>query len=154
MTDDHDLTLTRVFDAPRRLVYAMWSDPDHLRRWCLPAGFSAPDNAVDFRVGGEWRETLRGPDGTTYRSLSVFKEIIAGERIVFTQTWLDDDGTPGRETMVTVTLTDAGDGRTELTFRQTGFATTASRDSHAHGWAETLDRLAAYLLGAESTAAE
>ncbi len=153
MSDDTDLTLTRAFDAPRSRVFAMWADPAHLKHWCLPTGFTAPDSTIEFRVDGEWRETLQGPDGTAYRSLSVFKEIVADERIVFTQTWLAADGTPGPETTVTVTLKDAGPGRTELTFRQIGFATADSRDSHAAGWAETLASLAAYLPGVDTTAA-
>lgn len=153
MTIDNELTLTRVFDAPRATVFAMWADPTHLKRWCFPTGFTIPESTIDFRVGGEWRETLQTADGALYRSLSVFQEIVPDERIVFAQTWLDDAGAPGGKTTVTITLRDAGPGRTELTFRQTGFTSADSRDSHAQGWAETLDSLAAHLLAVDTTAA-
>lgn len=145
-TEEISLTLTRVFDAPRSLVYRMWSEPEHLAAWCYPKDFTVPEAQMDFRVGGVNSATLRSPGGEDYRMRSVYKEILPGERLVFTHCWLDEDGKPGHETLVTVTFEDAGaGGKTRLTFHQTRFESEASRDSHAEGWGETLDHLEAHL---------
>lgn len=149
---EFSLTLTRVFDAPRSLVYRMWSEPEHLAAWCYPKDFVVPEAAMDFRVGGENRATLRSPTGEDFRMLCVYKEIVPEERLVFSHIWLDDDGNPGHETLVIVTF-DAADGgqKTELTFHQTRFVTESDRDSHAEGWGETLDNLQARLAALRST---
>jgi uncharacterized protein YndB with AHSA1/START domain len=138
------LTLTRLYDAPRELVFRAWTEPEHLRRWCAPTGFTIPDSDGDLRPGGAWRATMRAPDGEEHRLTGTYREIVPPERLVFTHAWLDADGRAGIETLVTVTLEDQG-GRTFLTLVQTGFESTASRDGHAGGWTETLDRLAGHL---------
>ena len=138
------LTLTRLYDAPRDLVFRVWTEPEHLRRWCAPTGFTVPDSDGDLRPGGAWRATMRAPDGSEHRLAGVYREIAPPERLVFTHAWLDADGRPGIETLVTVTLEDRA-GRTLLTLVQSGFESAGSRDGHAGGWTETLDRLAGHL---------
>ena len=138
------LTLTRLYDAPRELVFRCWTEPEHLRRWCAPHGFTIPESEGELRPGGAWRATMRAPDGTEHRLTGVYREIVPPERLVFSHAWLDADGQAGVETVVTMTLEDRG-GRTFLTLVQSGFESAASRDGHAGGWGETLERLAGHL---------
>jgi uncharacterized protein YndB with AHSA1/START domain len=146
-TEPLTLTLTRLYEAPREIVFRAWTEPEHLRRWCAPHGFAIPESEGDLRPGGAWRATMRAPDGAEHRLAGVYREIVPPERLVFTHAWLEADGRPGVETLVTVTLEDRG-GRTLLTLTQSGFETAAARDGHAGGWTETLERLAAHLAGA------
>jgi uncharacterized protein YndB with AHSA1/START domain len=83
---------------------------------------------------------MRKPDGTDLWLGGVYREIVEPERLVFTHAWLDANGKPGPETLVTVTLTERG-GKTEMKFRQTGFDSTESREGHAGGWGECFDKL-------------
>lgn len=141
---DTTLTLVRRIAAPRALVFRMWAEPEHLGRWCRPKDFTVADGSMDFRPGGAWSSTLRAPDGTDHRVSGVYREIVPGERIVFTHAWTDAAGRRGHETVVTVVLEDWGDG-TKMTFRQGPFETVGARDGHAGGWSETLDGLSDYL---------
>lgn len=146
MSDERVLTITRVFDAPRELVFAAWTDPKHAAQWWGPKGFTTVSNTMDVRVGGEWRRSMRSPEGAGHRSRGVYREIVPPERLVFTFCW-ERGGAPGHgpETVVTVTLAELGPRQTELTLRQEGFATSVGRDEHVRGWSSTLDRLAGYL---------
>jgi uncharacterized protein YndB with AHSA1/START domain len=146
MSDEPVLTITRVFDAPRELVFAAWTDPKLAAQWWGPKGFTTVSNAMDVRVGGEWRRSMRSPEGAGHRSRGVYREIVPPERLVFTFCW-ERGGAAGHgpETVVTVTLAELGPRRTELTLRQEGFATIAGRNEHVRGWSSALDRLAEYL---------
>lgn len=141
-----DLTITRVFDAPRDLVFSMWSSPDHMKRWFGPKGFTIieADMAVDFRPGGTWFSHFRSGTGKDHRMTGTYREIVEPERIVFSHAWIDENDDPGHQTLITVTLDDLG-GQTKLTFHQTSFETEDDRNSHEHGWGEFLDRLASCL---------
>ena len=139
-----ELSITRILDAPRELVFRMWSQPEHMRRWSCPQGFTQPGGGMEFKPGGAWSAHMRGPDGEDFRLGGIYKEIVPGERIVFTHAWLDAEGKPGPATLVTVTFADQGK-KTRLTFQQTGFDSEASRDGHLGGWAECFDKLATYL---------
>ena len=87
---------------------------------------------------------MRKPDGTDLWLGGVYQEIDAPKRLVFTHAWLDENGNPGPETLVTVTLTERA-GKTEMSFRQSGFDSLESRDGHAGGWNECFDRLEEFL---------
>ena len=144
-TREPELVMTHVFDAPRALVFAAWTENHHLERWQgAPEGFTVTTELSDIRPGGAYRIRMRSPEGEVHRLQGVYREIVPPERIVFTHAWLDADGTPGQETLVTLTFAERG-GKTELTLRQTGFRSEASRDGHAEGWASTFNRLARYL---------
>jgi uncharacterized protein YndB with AHSA1/START domain len=140
-SETSSLTLTRLYDAPRELVFRAWTEPERLRRWCAPTGFTIPVANGDMRPGGEWYSTMRASDGREFRLVGRYTEIVPPERLAFTHAWLDGDGRPGIETLVTVMLEDR-DGRT---LEQTGFDTVASRDGHVGGWSESLDRLVGHL---------
>ena len=105
-TEALSLTLTRLYDAPRELVFRAWTEPERLRRWCAPKGFTIPASDGDLRPGGTWRATMRAPDGQEYRLVGRYTEIAPPERLAFTHAWLEADGSRGPETMVTVTLED------------------------------------------------
>jgi uncharacterized protein YndB with AHSA1/START domain len=141
---ERELVITRVLDAPRSLVFKVWTQPEHLVRWWGPKGFTAPTCELDLRPGGAWRACIRSPEGTDHWMQGVYREIVEPERLVFTFAWENDQGEPGHGTLVTVTFADE-DGKTRLTFHQAVFETVESRDSHHGGWSECLDRLEDYL---------
>jgi uncharacterized protein YndB with AHSA1/START domain len=136
------LVVERLIDAPSPLVFRVWTTPEHMARWLGPKDFSSHSIRLDFRPGGAWSAVIRSPEGEDYPMGGTYREIIENRRIVFTFRWTEEDGP---DTLVTVTFDDL-DGKTRLTFAQTPFDTIESRDSHAEGWGECLDRLVAYIL--------
>jgi uncharacterized protein YndB with AHSA1/START domain len=126
-------------------VFKMWTDGEHLRRWCCPTGFSIPFSEGDIREGGSFRTCMRSPQGEDNWLGGTYLEIVPDERIVFTHAWQDEKGNSDHETTVTITLADAEDGKTQLTLHQAYFLSEASRDGHFGGWTETLDELERYL---------
>lgn len=145
--EERVLVITRELDAPRALVFKAWSQPEHLVRWWGPQGFTLPDCTVEFRPGGAFRCLMRSPEDTYHRMHGVYREIVEPEKISFSWTWVDEEGQPGHETLVTVLLEEVGaDGaRTKLTLHQALFESESARDAHNKGWSETMDRLAAYV---------
>lgn len=137
---ERELVITRVFDAPRDLVWSAWTEPERIKQWSAPKGFTIPVAEGELRPGGAWKSCMRKPDGTDLWLAGVYREIDEPKRLVFTHAWLDEHGDPGPETLVTVTFVERG-GKTEMTFRQSGFDSTDSRDGHAGGWNECFDRL-------------
>jgi len=141
------ITVTRVFDAPRDLVFDAWADSKHLARWYGPSGFTITTHAMDFRPGGVWRFDMHGPNGVDYPNKITYLEIVKPERLVYDH---GDQGTPGYF-QTTVTFAEEG-GKTKLTMRLL-FPSAAERETvvktyHAiEGANQTLDRLGE-LLGA------
>ena len=142
-----DLVLTRLINAPRELVFAAFTDPKHVRQWWGPRDFPVTHVEVDARVGGRWRNCLTSVDGRELWQHGVFREVVPPSRLVFTFVW-EEAGERGLETLVTITLADAG-GRTRLTFHQTPFQSLTERDGHGYGWGSTFDRLEEFLAGAK-----
>jgi uncharacterized protein YndB with AHSA1/START domain len=144
-TTENDLTITRIFDAPRDLVFAAWTEQQHLDRWQnAPQGFTVTVEKSDIRTGGSFRICMRSPEGTEHWLQGEYREVKPPERLVFTHSWIGSDGKPGPETLVTITLTERN-RKTELTLRHSGFKHKEQSQGHAHGWTSTLDRLAQYL---------
>jgi uncharacterized protein YndB with AHSA1/START domain len=143
-TLERELVLSRVFDAPRPLVFAAWTEAACAARWWGPKGFVSVSCEMDVRPGGRWRRAMRSPAGSLHIASGVYREIAAPERLVFSYAWEDADGRPGPETLVTVSFAER-DGKTELTLRQAVFETVTARDAHRGGWASCLDRFADYL---------
>jgi uncharacterized protein YndB with AHSA1/START domain len=142
---ERELVITRIFDAPRDLVFRAWTEPDRVARWWGPQGFVTTYCDMDIRPGGTFRVCMRSPEGTEYWKQGVYREVAAPERLVFTFAWEDAEGKPGHETLVRVTFAERGD-KTELTLRQAVFETVATRDDHRRGWTSTLQRFAEYLV--------
>ncbi|MDX0630277.1 SRPBCC domain-containing protein [Sinorhizobium medicae] len=140
-----ELTIRRIFDAPRELVFDCWTQEKHVERWLFPKDFTVPFSQSDARTGGSYRSCLRAPDGTDHWVGGTYMEVTPHDRIVFTHAWQDEAGNAEHETVVTITLKDIGQGRTQLTLHQAFFLSEASRCGHAEGWKETLDNLERYL---------
>lgn len=145
-TADRGIVVTRVFDAPRELVFEAWTHPEHVVQWWGPRGFTTTVHEMDVRPGGVWRFVMHGPDGTHYENKVVFVEVVKPERLVY------DHGPEGasdiKEFHVTVTFDD-DEGKTRLTLRMV-FDSTAERDRAVEfgaleGGNQTLDRLGEYL---------
>lgn len=144
LPSDTEIVMTRVFDAPRRLVFEAHSKPEHLRHWWGPREFTMALCEMDFRPGGKWRYVLRSARGD-FAFRGEFREIVAPERIVWT---FEFEGAPGDVAVETLTLTER-DGRTTLTTRSVA-SSRAARDAVLQsgmekGAAETWDRLAEYV---------
>jgi uncharacterized protein YndB with AHSA1/START domain len=150
--------ITRVFDAPRDLVFKAWTDPEQLARWYAPRGCAIHFSRIDLRPGGTFHSCIRTSDGHDCWCTGVYREIAAPERIVFTMVAADENGSPvepadvgmdpdwPRETIVTVTFAELG-RKTELTLRQTVSESLAKRTGAHPSWIEMLDRLAEDLGG-------
>jgi uncharacterized protein YndB with AHSA1/START domain len=142
---DREIVMTRVFDAPRDLVFEAHSSCEHMSRWWGPRRYEIASCDIDFRPGGAWRIVHRGADGQEFGFHGEFREIVRPERISWT---FEFEGMPGHVSVDTVTFEER-DGKTTLTTRSV-FDSVEDRDGMlqsgmAEGAAETLDRLEEYL---------
>ncbi len=137
----HRLVITRTFDASRELLWEAWTQREHLLAWLCPKDFTVLFADVDLRPGGKWRSGMQAPDGEHYVAGGTYREIDEPHRLVFTHAWEKNQYESGVETLVTITLRDAGSDKTEMTFVQVGFDTVDSRDGHEGGWSEAFDNL-------------
>jgi len=139
-----ELTITRIFDAPRELVFRAWTDPVMLREWWGPRMFTNPVCEVDPRVGGEIKIVMRGPDGTEHTMKGTFREVVKPEKIVFVNNAYDSSGTQHLEGLTTVLFADEG-GKTKLTLTTiaTGLTDLSAMmlAGMNEGWTQTIDRL-------------
>jgi len=159
-----ELVITRTFDAPRKLVFEAFIDPQHLMKWWGPHGCTVISCEADPRPGGTWCISMRSPRvlpqfvqrypinsgspselWTVERQQGVYREVIKPERLVFTYAFEDDVGRPLHQTVVTVSFAEEG-SRTKVTLHQAIFETVTARDDHVRGWTEALEHLAAYLV--------
>ena len=136
--------IVRVFDAPRALVWQAWTDPTMMAQWFGPRGFTIPLCELEVRVGGSLRIVMRGPDGNEYPMKGVFREVVAPERLVFSNIAIDRDGNHLLE------------GETIVTFAEQAGKTTLTLKTHAvgrvpiapqmlagmeAGWTQSIDKL-------------
>jgi uncharacterized protein YndB with AHSA1/START domain len=147
---ERDMVITRVFDAPRELVWNAWTDPKQVTQWWGPDGFMSTIEQMDVRPGGVWKHMMVGPDGTRYPNKSVFREVVKPERLVYTHGGGKEDGSASASFESTVRFEEETDGRTRVTMR----AHFGSRDARAfvmktfrayEGGHQTLNKLAMYL---------
>lgn len=149
-TADRELTITRVLDAPRDLVWRAWTDPLHVMQWMGPKIFTSPSCEMDLRPGGAYRVCLRPNDGEPDIFFQgVYQEIDKPQRLVFTFAWDENHGGTGYETTVSLTFEEAGNG-TRMTLHQGVFQSTEVRDDHNDGWNSCLDRLEELLQSGEA----
>jgi uncharacterized protein YndB with AHSA1/START domain len=146
--NERTVVITRVFDAPRELVWKAWTDSKHMAQWWGPQGFTNPVCEMDVRPGGALRIVMRAPDGTEYPMKGVLREVVKPERLVFTAVAEDENGNPLLEALTTVTFAELG-GKTELTVHAcaVGLAAVAKRmlEGMQAGWTQSLDRLEAHV---------
>jgi len=144
----HELVITRVFDAPRELVFRAWIDEGQISRWWGPKGFSTPLCEWDARVGGQIRIDMRGPDGTIYPMSGESREIKEPSKIVFTANALDANGDAMFENLNTVTFDEKG-GKTTMKLHVRVLSAGPEAAKHlngmSQGWNQSLDRFTDFL---------
>ncbi len=146
-TADREIRITRIFDAPRDLVFRMWTDPEHVIHWWGPKGFTNTFETMDVRPGGIWKFIMHGPDGTDYPNLIVFLEVVRPEKLVYKH-GSDMKDHPG-DFHVTVLFSEQN-GKTILDMTML-FNTAQQRNETVEkygaieGLNQTMDRLVEYL---------
>jgi uncharacterized protein YndB with AHSA1/START domain len=146
-TADREIVTTRIFDAPRELVWKAWTDPKRVAQWWGPNGFTNTVHQMDVKPGGVWQLTMHGPDGVDYPNKIIFTEVAEPERLAYVHGGNVEGG--AGQFHVTVTFDDLG-GKTKLTMRML-FDTTADYDTAVktfgaiEGNKQTLARLAEHL---------
>jgi len=149
MTADREIVITRVVDAPRELVWQVWTDPAHVVKWWGPNGFTTTIERMDVRPGGVWKHIMHGPDGVDYPNSSVFKEVIEPERIVYSHGG-GKQGGPGAHFVATWTFEALAGDKTRVTIHMV-FPSAVERDlvvkeyGAIEGGRQTLERLGEYL---------
>jgi uncharacterized protein YndB with AHSA1/START domain len=149
---NQELILERTFDAPRDLVFKVWTDPTHLAKWWGPKGFTTTVETLELYPGGTLLLTMHGADGLVIPTKGIFQEVTPPERLVFSSSAFEDEvGNAQLEVVNTITLTEVN-GKTKLTLQALiTKSTPAVRDSLAgmeEGWNQSLDRLADVLKNA------
>jgi uncharacterized protein YndB with AHSA1/START domain len=152
-SETRDIILSRVFNAPREVVWQAWTQPERLMKWFAPEHFTTPAAKVDLRPGGAFLYCMRSPEGAEFWGKGVYREIVPPERLVYVDAFSDEEGNPVKpeqyglgsdypeETLVTVTLADQN-GRTLLTLLHSGLPPGPGSDATEAGWRTQLDRLA------------
>jgi uncharacterized protein YndB with AHSA1/START domain len=149
------MTVTRVFDAPRELVWKAWTNPKYVMQWWGPKGFTCPTCKIDFRVGGKFLISMKSPDGQEFYNGGEYHEIVEHEKIVSSMYFADANGNKVEaaelgiehtaiEDAYDVTLfEDLGNGQTKLTFIGNETAEDATASGQAEGWNQILEKIAA-----------
>ena len=142
---EHELSITRLIDAPCKKVFRAWTEPELLRQWWGPHGMTTSECEMQLWVGGLFRTVMRAPDGTEYPNQGVFLDIQAPRRIVFTDAFGPDWVPSPRAFMTAVISLEDLHGKTRYTARALHWS---AADCAAHeemgfhqGWGESLDRL-------------
>jgi uncharacterized protein YndB with AHSA1/START domain len=164
-TENIDFVISRTFDAPRDLVWKAFTDPERMKHWWGPKGFTVIASKMDFRPGGTYHYGMRAPDGSAMWGKFVYQEITPPERMVLINSFSDEAGGITRHPMApnwplqmfsTFTFEDVGGGKTKFTVRWSPHNATeeerkvfaTSHDSMRGGWGGTMDQLATYLAKA------
>ncbi len=160
-----DFVLSRVFDAPRSTLWQCFTDPERMKQWWGPKGFTVIASNMDLRPGGTYHYGLKAPDGVPMWGKFVYREIVPQQRLVMVSSFSDAAGGVTRhpmaptwplQTLSTFSFEDVGDGNTRFTVRWSPLDPTAeeretfdsAHDNMRQGWTGTMDQLAAYLARA------
>lgn len=150
---EHELVISRTFDAPREVVWRAWTEPERIMRWWGPKGFTAPVCTIDLRVGGRYLNCMRSPEGQDFWSTGEYREIVPPKRLVCSDSFADEQGNvvPAThygmgpdfplELQVTVTL-EEDQGTTLMTLRHVGLPAGEMSEMCKTGWNESFDKLA------------
>ncbi|MEO0827787.1 MAG: SRPBCC family protein [Cyanobacteria bacterium J06642_9] len=146
-----EIVITRVFNAPRELVFQVWTEPDHIAQWWGPKGFTTRVTELDLRPGGTWRYVMTSPEGKEYPVKGVFREIIPPERLVTTDRFdgVSEQGADLPQEMVTTAAFEDLGNQTKLILTTT-HPSVEERRKHEEmgaigGWNSSFDRLQDYL---------
>ena len=143
--DQPVIEFTRLLDAPRELVWEVWTDPKHVAHWWGPNGFSLTHHSMRVAPGGTWDFVMHGPDGRDYDNRITYHEVVRPERLVYSH------GEPGDPDQFHVTVTFAAEGKRTRLVMHSRFPSVAARDQVARefgavkGGSQHLARLADYL---------
>jgi uncharacterized protein YndB with AHSA1/START domain len=146
-TADREIVTSRLFDAPRDLVFSAWTDPKQVVQWWGPRGFTTTSHEMSVTPGGVWRFTMHGPDGTDYKNKIVFTEVVKPERLVYRHAGEEEH----EDVRFHVTVTFEAQGSKTLLTMRSLFATAAEREEVVtkygalEGAKQTLERLAEYV---------
>jgi uncharacterized protein YndB with AHSA1/START domain len=149
-TAEREIVLSRVFDAPRAMVWDAWTDPSQVALWWGPKGFTTTIEEMDVRPGGIWKQVMHGPDGTDYPNEIVFLEVVQNERLVYTLSGRKKGGPEVQFEKATTFEEEAGG--TRVTMRLT-FTSAEARDQNVReygsieGARQAFERLEDYLAG-------
>lgn len=144
---DREIVTTRTFNAPRELVWDVWTDPKHIIHWWGPRGFTNTIDTMEVKPGGIWKLVMHGPDGTDYPNKIIYREVVKPERLIYTH-GSDDLDHPG-DFEVTVLFREK-EGKTEI-YMQMLFHSAEARNitvekyGAVEGLKQTMDRLEQYL---------
>jgi uncharacterized protein YndB with AHSA1/START domain len=158
LNETERMVVTRVFDAPRELVWKAWTDPQYVMQWWGPKGFTAPVCKMDFRVGGKFLYCMRTPDGQEFWNGGEYHEIVQHEKIVSSMYFSDSEGNKIEPAQLgieheaiegahdVILFEDLGNGRTKLTFIGNETMENAIKSGQLEGMNEILDKAAAVVV--------
>jgi uncharacterized protein YndB with AHSA1/START domain len=160
VSDTERMVVTRIFDAPRELVWKAWTDPKYVMQWWGPKGFTTPFCQMDFRVGGKFLCCMRAPDGQEFWNGGEYHEIVLHEKIVSSMYFSDPQGNKvepaqygieheAMDAPDVITFEDLGNGRTKLTFIGNETMENAKTSGQVEGMNQSLDKFAAVVAGLE-----
>ena len=153
------MVVTRVFDAPRELVWKAWTDPRYVMQWWGPKGFTAPVCRMDFRVGGTFLCCMRAPDGQEFWNGGEYHEIVLHEKIVASMYFADSKGNKVEPDLYgieheaidgahdVVLFEDLGNGKTRLTLLGNETMESAKESGQVEGWNQILEKFADVIAG-------
>ena len=162
LKNKNELTITRLFDAPRELAWKAWTEPERMKKWWGPQYFTAPVIKTDLSVGGKYLYCMRAPDGKDYWSTGVYREIVPRERLVMTDSFADENGNvvPAShygmigefplELLVTVTFEAIGN-KTKMVLRHEGIPEGQVKELTLAGWSGSFDKLAESIVPIDHT---
>ena len=148
------MTVTRIFDAPRELVWKAWTDPKYVMQWWGPKGFTAPYCKIDFREGGKFHCCMRTPDGQEFWNAGEYHQIVPYEKIVSSMYFSDAQGNKVdaaeygieheaiEDACDVILFEDLGNGKTKLTFIGNEPMESAKNSGQLEGWKQILDKIA------------
>jgi uncharacterized protein YndB with AHSA1/START domain len=142
----------RIIAAGREQVFRHWTDPEQLRRWWGPGGFSCPEAVVDLRPGGSYRLVMQPHAGPTMSVTGVYRQVDPPSHLVYTWRWDSGPAAAEHESLVTVNFDDLGDGRTQVTVTHDRFPPDHDRSPYSSGWEEGLAKLDAVILEGDTPA--
>src|SRR5579863_3633325 len=147
------MVVTRVFDAPRELVWKAWTDPKYIMQWWGPKGFTTPVCKMDFRVGGKLLCCMRSPDGQEFWNAVEYREIVSsmyfsdpeGNKVDPAQLGIEHEAIEGAYDVAL--FEDLGSGQTKLTFIGNEPMESAKNSGQLEGWNQILDKIADVVAG-------
>lgn len=161
--DAERMVITRIFNAPRELVWKAWTDPQYVMQWWGPKGFTTPFCTMDFRVGGKFLCCMKSPDGQEFWNAGEYHEIVLHEKIVASMYFADRDGNQVQpaeygieheaieDAHDVITFEDLGNGQTRLTFTGNETMESAKSSGQVEGWNQILEKFDAVVTALVQT---